>query len=107
MVLYQKSYIPNPNTAPRIESAAFSSKTTNSLTFTARATDAENDNLTYTLYTSTDGNNWTLKQTLSNQTAGTQVTLTASGLAEYTNYYWKVEVTDGKLSGTPKIRKSN
>ncbi|MCI8519383.1 MAG: hypothetical protein HFJ51_04805, partial [Clostridia bacterium] len=96
----QKVYIPNPNTAPVIQSAEFSSKTTNSLTFTARATDAENDNLTYTLYTSTDGNNWTLKQTLSNQISGTQATLTASGLTKYTDYYWKIDVSDGKLSNS-------
>ena len=86
------------NTAPVIESAVFSSKTTNSLTFTAKATDAQNDKLTYTLYVSTDGNNWTSKQILSNQTSGTTVTLTAGGLSEYTNYYWKIDVSDGKLN---------
>ena len=42
--------IPSANTAPVVQEVKFSSKTTNSITVTAIAKDAQNDNLTYTLY---------------------------------------------------------
>ena len=42
--------IPKKNTAPVVETVTFVDKTTNSITVSARATDAENDELTYILY---------------------------------------------------------
>ncbi|MCI8396290.1 MAG: hypothetical protein HFJ52_00950 [Clostridia bacterium] len=84
----------NTNTAPTI-TASYASKDTNYIKINATGKDADGDKLTYKLYVSTDGTNWgTAKATLSNQTQNTQVTLMASGLSEYTEYYWKVEVTD-------------
>ena len=88
---------PKSNTAPKISSVAYSTKTTNSLTIKATATDTDaGDKLTYELYTSTSQNSgFTKKATLSNQTPGTAVTLTASRLSQYTYYYYYVKVTDG------------
>ena len=82
------------NTAPVVKEVNYSSKTTNSITITARATDTENDALTYTMYVSTDNTNWTQKATSSSVSSGTEVTLTANGLAEYTYYYIKVRATE-------------
>ena len=42
--------IPSANTAPVVQTVMYVNKTTNSITVTARATDAQNDALTYTLY---------------------------------------------------------
>ena len=85
----------NTNKAPTI-TASYASKDTNYIKINATGKDEDGDKLTYKLYVSTDGTNWgTAKATLSNQTQGTQVTLTASGLVPYTEYYWKVDVTDG------------
>ena len=86
------------NAAPQMASVTFSAKTTNSLTIKARATDGNSsDRLTYTLYTSTSNTGgFTNKATLSNQTPGAEVTLTASGLSQYTEYYYYVTVSDGK-----------
>ena len=88
------------NVAPQVASVTYSTKTTNSLTIKARATDGNSsDRLTYTLYTSTSQNSgFTSKATVSNQVPGTEVTLTASGLSQYTQYYYYVTVSDGKAS---------
>ncbi len=88
------------NVAPQVASVTYSTKTTNSLTIKARATDGNSsDRLTYTLYTSTSENSgFTSKATLSNQVPGTEVSLTATGLNQYTYYYYYVTVSDGKLS---------
>ncbi|MCI8397260.1 MAG: hypothetical protein HFJ52_06520, partial [Clostridia bacterium] len=72
----------------------YKSKTTNSITVTAKATDAQNDKLTYTLYTSTNNSTWTQKATSSSVSSGTEVTLIANGLTEYTYYYVKVRATE-------------
>jgi hypothetical protein len=86
-----------PNNAPVISSVSFNSKTTNSITVNAQATDADNNNLIYTLYTSTlPSSGFTQGAASSATTSGSTVTLTASGLSQYTNYYYYVSVTDGK-----------
>ncbi|MCI8396891.1 MAG: hypothetical protein HFJ52_04390 [Clostridia bacterium] len=84
----------NTNTAPEVQEVTYVSKTTSSITIKARATDAQNDALTYTMYVSTDNSNWTQKTTSSSVTSGTTVTLTANELAEYTYYYIKVRATE-------------
>ncbi len=87
------------NVAPNKPIATFSSKTTSSITVSARATDNNGDNLTYTLYTSTSSTgNFTKKATSSSTASGNSVSMRASGLRQYTNYYYYVEVTDGKLT---------
>ena len=84
----------NTNTAPEVQSVTYVSKTTNSITIKSKATDEQNDALTYTMYVSTDNTNWTQKATSSSVSSGTEVTLTANGLAEYTYYYIKVRATE-------------
>ena len=88
------------NVAPQVASVTYSTKTTNSLTIKARATDGNSsDRLTYTLYTSTSENSgFTSKATVSNQVPGTEVSLTATGLSQYTYYYYYVTVSDGKAN---------
>jgi len=82
------------NRAPVIQSVNYSTKSTNSLTITARATDADGDNLKYTLYTSTSQNSGYTAKGTANGASGTTVTLQATGLNEYTVYYYYVVVTD-------------
>lgn len=85
------------NSAPSIETAKVKSKTTNSLTVTVNATDIDNDKLIYTLYTSkSPDSNFEEKATSVATEAGTNVDLTAQGLEQYTYYYYKIDVTDGK-----------
>ena len=90
-----------PNVAPTTPTVNYSSKTTSSITVTARATDANNDKLTYRLYVSTSqSSGFTQAATSSATTSGSTVTLTASNLSEYTYYYYYVTVTDGTLTTT-------
>lgn len=89
---------PLDNVAPVISNTTFSSKTTNSITVKATATDADNDNITYKLYTSTSSSSGFTQKASTSSTSGTQVTLTASGLSQYTTYYYYVEASDGKTT---------
>lgn len=84
------------NLAPNTPTVSFSSKTTDSISVTATATD-ENDgqSLTYTLYTSTSENGTYTNKGSQTATEGTAVSLTASGLSQYTTYYYYVDVSDG------------
>ena len=84
------------NVAPVISSTAFSSKTTSSIKVTARATDANGDNLTYTLYTSTSENGSYTQRATTSANQNTTVTLNATGLSDYTTYWWYVQVSDGE-----------
>ena len=89
------------NNVPVIESAKYNSKDTTSITVTSKATDIDGDKLTYKLYTATSQNgSYTLKTTSSETTQGTTVTLTATGLSNYTTYWWYVQVSDGKEIAT-------
>lgn len=85
------------NNMPIIETAKCSSKTTNSMEITAKATDIDGDKLTYKLYISTSENgSYTLKATASDKDEGTEVKLNATGLSAYTIYWWYIEIDDGK-----------
>lgn len=87
------------NFTPSTPSLNLTNKTTNSLQVQTRSTD-QNDGqtLTYTLYTgSSSSGPWTSKATTS-ATEGNYVTLTASGLSQYTYYYYYVKVSDGYAS---------
>ena len=83
------------NVAPNTPSVSLYSRSTTSLQIQARATDSnDGQTLTYTLYTSTNGSSWTRK-TSTSATEGNYVYLTASGLSNYTYYYYYVNVSDG------------
>ncbi|MCI8396228.1 MAG: hypothetical protein HFJ52_00575, partial [Clostridia bacterium] len=87
------------NTAPTV-TASFASKTTNSITINAKGQDREGGTLTYTLYIKTASGSWQSKATTTGS-PNSQVTMTARGLTEYTDYYYKVDVRDnGNLTGT-------
>ena len=85
------------NNLPQIGSVNYGSKTTNSITINANATDLDGDKLTYELYVSTSQNGPFVKKATSPATnSGNSVSLTANTLNEYTNYYYYVTVSDGK-----------
>ena len=86
--------LPVANVPPVIASVQVQSKTPNSLTIRANATDADAADatgLTFKVYIETDTNK---KAEATGKAQGTDVDLTISGLAEYTNYKYTVEVTD-------------
>ena len=88
---------PSANTPPYNLTVSYASKGTTSITVTARAYDKEDGatgkNLTYTVQTSTNGSSWTNRGT-STGLSGIQVSIQASGLRVFTEYYWRVIVTD-------------
>ena len=88
------------NVGPVIATVAYNNKTTNSIKVTARATDANGDNLTYTLYTSTSENGSYTQKATTSATQNTTVTLNATGLSNYTTYWWYVQVSDGEVTAT-------
>ena len=88
------------NVAPVIATAAYNSKTTNSITITAKATDANGDNLTYTLYTSTSQNGSYTQKATTSASQNATVTLNATSLSNYTTYWWYVQVSDGEATAT-------
>ena len=87
-----------PNKAPVIVSMTYSTKTTNSLTINAMATDADGDQLTYTLYAGKTTSNMDKVSSSVTAAQGNKVSLTVNNLEEYTYYYYKVVVTDNKDS---------
>ena len=89
---------PIDNVAPVISNTGVNTKTTNSITINATATDADKDNITYKLFTSTSNTSGFTQKASTSSTSGTQVTLTASGLSQYTTYYYYVEASDGKAT---------
>ncbi|MCI8396896.1 MAG: hypothetical protein HFJ52_04425, partial [Clostridia bacterium] len=87
------------NTAPTV-TAEFASKDTNYIKINATGQDKEGGTLTYTLYVKTASGSWQSKATTTGS-PNSPVTLTASGLTEYTDYYYKVDIRDnGNLTGT-------
>lgn len=82
------------NAVPGAPTVTFNSKTTNSITVQAKSTDADGGNLTYTLYTSTSSSGNYTKSATATGSSGSNVSLTASGLSQYTTYYYYVTVTD-------------
>ncbi|MCI8396751.1 MAG: hypothetical protein HFJ52_03600 [Clostridia bacterium] len=92
--------IPKKNTAPKVTASYANDKGTDYIKINATGTDNEGGILYYTLYVKTASGSWESKATKS-ETAGQSVTMIASGLAEYTDYYYKVTVRDnGNLTGT-------
>ena len=76
----------------------FKSKTTSSITVDAIVQDKAGRDITYTLYVSTNKNGPYTAKASTTKVAGTKVTLTASGLNMYTNYYYYVGIQSGKVT---------
>ena len=88
--------VTTPNEAPTTPTVTYNNKTSNTITVTAVAMDSDNDNLTYEMYVSTSPTSGFTQKAISSATIqGNQVTLTATELNQYTDYYYYVTVTDG------------
>lgn len=84
------------NNTPTIVTSTLKSKTTNTLTISAKATDAEDENISYKLYTSLNENGTYTEQELKRDViSNREVTLNATNLTQYTDYYWYVTASDG------------
>jgi len=87
------------NTPPTKAAVSFNSKSTIYIKVNAKSIDADGDKLTYTLRYGTDQNNLNYSAELENQEQNVQVAIqTESNLSQYTYYYWRVDVTDGKAT---------
>ena len=86
---------PSANTAPRFTTQAYcSSRSTNSLTISAVATDNEQTSLTYTLYGGTSSSDLSYI-TSKTGTRGNIVNIIYSGRSSYVYYYFRIDVSDG------------
>ncbi len=86
--------LPLANVAPVINSVSVASKTPTTLTIRVNATDpdaADQGKLTYKVYIDAEK---TPKRTLENQAQGKNIDLEVTGLSNYTDYTYHVEVTD-------------
>ena len=87
------------NTPPTRAVVSFNSKGTNYIQINAKSTDIDGDKLTYTLRYGTSSSNLNYSTQLSNQTQNVQVAIqTPTNLSQYTYYYWRVDVSDGKVT---------
>ena len=99
------------NTAPVITSNVDykSGKTTTKFTIEMAATDADGDNLTYTLYASTAQNGTYYQVGTATGTSGGSKTIpvtaiNGTALTQYTQYWWKIQVTDSKDTVTSEVQ---
>lgn len=95
------------NQAPTDLSVSYNTKSTNSITINAKANDVNGNQLTYTLYTATSANGSYTAKASQTAAANTQVSLKATGLSQYTTYYYYVTTSDGKetvRSSTSSVR---
>lgn len=87
--------IQTSNTVPVFQTdATVSEITTNSITILTSATDIDNDELTYTLYWGKT-ENYEKEAEEKKSSSGEEVVFSKTDLEDYTEYYWKVEVSDG------------
>ncbi len=87
------------NTPPTKAVVSFSSKGTNYIKVNAKSEDADGDNLTYKIYVGTSSTDLSYSNELTNQIQNVQVSIqTPSNLSQYTYYYWRVDVSDGKAT---------
>ena len=95
------------NQAPTDLSVSYNTKSTDSITINAKANDVNGNQLTYTLYTATSANGSYTAKASQTAAANTQVSLKATGLSQYTTYYYYVTTSDGKetvRSSTSSVR---
>ena len=86
------------NTPPTKAVVSFNSKGTNYIKVNAKSEDVDGDKLTYTLYYGTSSTRLTASTPLSNQTQNVQVAIQTPTISSYTYYYWRVDVSDGKVT---------
>ncbi len=87
------------NTAPSKAQVSYNTKGTNYIKVNAKSEDIDGDNLTYTLRYGTSSSNLNYSTDLTNQTQNVQVAIqTQTNLSQYTYYYWRVDVSDGKVT---------
>ena len=87
------------NTAPSKAQVSYNTKGTNYIKVNAKSEDMDGDKLTYTLRYGTDQNNLNYSTDLTNQEQNVQVSIqTPTNLSQYTYYYWRVDVSDGKAT---------
>lgn len=95
------------NNTPTIVTSTLKSKTTNTLTISAKATDAEGENISYKLYTSLNENGTYTEQELkSDVVSNREVTLNATNLTQYTDYYWYVTASDGTTTARSEKKRT-
>ena len=87
------------NTAPSKAQVSFNTKGTNYIKVNAKSEDIDGDKLTYTLRYGTSSSNLNYSTDLTNQEQNVQVSIqTPTNLSQYTYYYWRVDVSDGKAT---------
>ena len=70
----------------------------------AKATDGDNDKLTYTLTWSNDINLGSAQTVTANGNAGADVTFERTGLNRGTTYYYRIDVSDGITTTTGQVK---
>lgn len=85
------------NSAPVISSVTTSDIKTDSFIIKATATNNDNDSLTYLVYVSKNGN-FELLKTSNPIASGKEFSYTVTGLNNYTDYSYYIEVNDGTTS---------
>ena len=92
----------NNNAAPEILDVWVESKDTDRIEIGAKAKDIDGDNLTYFLYVGTEEDNLKQVDISAGITAeisqSTGTTVTNLALTQYTTYYYRVDVTDQKVT---------
>ncbi len=87
------------NTAPSKAQVSYNTKGTNYIKVNAKSEDKDGDKLTYTLRYGTSSSNLNYSTDLTNQEQNVQVAIqTPTNLSQYTYYYWRVDVSDGKAT---------
>ena len=87
------------NIAPSKAQVSYNTKGTNYIKVNAKSEDKDGDRLTYTLRYGTSSSNLNYSTDLTNQEQNVQVSIqTPTNLSQYTYYYWRVDVSDGKAT---------
>ncbi len=83
------------NHRPNLVEISLNGKASNSITVSAIATDDDNDELTYILYTKKENEDWKKNGSQVAQASEVPILITALNLDNSTYYYWKIEISDG------------
>jgi len=87
------------NRAPSKAQVSYNTKGTNYIKVNAKSEDKDGDKLTYTLRYGTSSSNLNYSTDLTNQEQNVQISIqTETNLSQYTYYYWRVDVSDGRVT---------